>query len=216
LGTGQQVFDAFWKAAFPLKMLKEELQRQWESNGKKYIIGIDGRRVPTRSAHAILNSLFQSGGVICAKRAMLIHDNKLKKAGLSVDFFKDDWQNMSFCQQMIAYHDEAQLEASAKLFKFKSFTYASIGFVSGDEDEQKAADKTLKAQAQAYKDEQAILGEVWSDISHTDKGFYIAHCRAGELAVESVTEAGQFYSTEEVPVDLTAGYIVHKNWAGCH
>lgn len=91
-------------AAFPLDSLKKALTAQWEANGKKYIIGIDGRRVPTRSAHAILNSLFQSGGVICAKRAMVIHDIKLKEAGLSVDFFRDDWKNKEFCQQMIAYH----------------------------------------------------------------------------------------------------------------
>lgn len=104
LEVGQQVYDAFWDAAFPLKMLKEELQRQWEANGKKFIIGIDGRRVPTRSAHAILNSLFQSGGVICAKRAMVIHDTLLKERGLAVDFFLEDWKNKKFCQQMIAYH----------------------------------------------------------------------------------------------------------------
>lgn len=104
LEVGQQVYDAFWLAAFPLASLKKALTAQWEANGKKYIYGIDGRRVPTRSAHAILNSLFQSGGVICAKRAMVLHDIKLKRAGLSVDFFKDDWKTKEFCQQMIAYH----------------------------------------------------------------------------------------------------------------
>lgn len=218
LQTGTQVYEAFWDAAFPLKMLKEQLQKEWEANGKKYIIGIDGRRVPTRSAHAILNSLFQSGGVICAKRAMVIHDVLLKKEGLSVDFFLDDWKNATFCQQMIAYHDEAQLEASASMFKFKAFSYASIGFTAfDDKDALKEADKQLKALCQAHKD--AMLesdGEVWSDISHNDKGFYVAYCKAGVLAVESVSLAGQFYSTNLVPVDLTAGYIVEKSWAGCH
>lgn len=216
--TGQIVFDAFWDAAMPLKLLKEALQEQWEANGKKYIFGIDGRRVPTRSAHAILNSLFQSGGVICAKRAMVIHDRKLKAAGLSVDFFLEDWANKDFCQQLIAYHDEAQLEASAKLFKFKAFSYASIGFTAfDDKDALKAADAQLKDLCQKHKDEMlASAGEVWSDISHNEKGFYVAHCRAGELAVESVSEAGKFYSTELVPIDLTAGYIVNRNWAGCH
>lgn len=104
IDVGQQVFDAFWMAAFPLDMLKKALQAEWERNGKKFIYGIDGRRVPTRSAHAILNSLFQSGGVICAKRAMVIHDRMLKAEGLSVDFWKEDWKNKLFCQQMIAYH----------------------------------------------------------------------------------------------------------------
>lgn len=105
LATGQAVFDAFWEAAAPLNGLKKRLAQYWENQGgKKFILGIDGRKVPTRSAHAILNSLFQSAGVICAKRAMVLHDKKLKAEGLLVDFFKEDWKNKTFCQQLIAYH----------------------------------------------------------------------------------------------------------------
>lgn len=209
LAVGQQVFDAFWIAAFPLAELKDALTRQWEANGKAYIIGIDGRRVPTRSAHAILNSLFQSGGVICAKRAMVIHDVALKAAGLSVDFFVDDWKNKEWCQQMMAYHDEAQLEASKQSFKFKTFD--------------------TKEEAQAFKDEDlAATGKVWSDISTRDEdkggGFYVAYSRAGELAVEAVAAAGEFYrAPDDLVADvaphslgLSAGYIVNSNWAGCH
>ena len=199
LEVGKQVYDAFWDAAFPLKELKEALQREWEANGKKYIIGIDGRRVPTRSAHAILNSLFQSGGVICAKRAMVIHDVLLKKEGLSVDFFLDDWKNATFCQQMIAYHDEAQLEVSASEVSFKRFA--------------------TKEEAQSFKDsELATTGKIWSDISHASKGggVFVAYCKAGVLAVTAVSLAGKFYSTDLVPVDLTAGYILGNSWASCH
>lgn len=105
LQVGEAVFSAFWEAADPLNSLKKRLAHYWENTGgKKFILGIDGRKVPTRSAHAILNSLFQSAGVICAKRAMVIHDRKLKGEGLGVDFFKDDWKNKEFCQQLIAYH----------------------------------------------------------------------------------------------------------------
>lgn len=102
--TGDMIFNAFWEAAAPLKSLKDKLAAYWESTGKKFVLGIDGRKVPTRSAHAILNSLFQSAGVVCAKRAMVIHDRLLKEHGMSVDFFKDDWKNKKFCQQLIAYH----------------------------------------------------------------------------------------------------------------
>lgn len=102
---GKIVFDAFWEAAKPLALLKDRLQEYWEKKTKKkFVLGIDGRKVPTRAAHAILNSLFQSGGVICAKRAMVIHEWKMKQEGLYVDFFKDDWKNSVFCQQLIAYH----------------------------------------------------------------------------------------------------------------
>lgn len=104
LKTGDQIFSAFWEAAAPLNALKLKLAAYWESTGKKFVLGLDGRKVPTRSAHAILNSLFQSAGVVCAKRAMVIHDRLLKENNLSVDFFKDDWKNKTFCQQLIAYH----------------------------------------------------------------------------------------------------------------
>ncbi len=216
LAVGQQVYEAFWMAAFPLDMLKKQLTKEWEANGKKYIIGIDGRRVPTRSAHAILNSLFQSGGVICAKRAMLIHDRKLKAAGLAVDFFKDDWKNMTFCQQMIAYHDEAQLETNEKV-EFKMFPMRLAAHLEGGKKEKEAY---LKDLAQTFKNEQLEAeGKVWSDISHYDKGeggVFVAYSRAGVMAVEAVSESGQFYSTELVPVDLTAGYIIGQTWASCH
>ena len=102
--TGNMIFEAFWEAAAPLKKLKDALNREWEKFDKKRIVGIDGRLVPTRSAHAILNSKFQSAGVICAKRAMVLHDRKLRAAGLLVDFFKEDWTQKNFCQQLIAYH----------------------------------------------------------------------------------------------------------------
>lgn len=193
--TGNMIFEAFWEAAAPLKKLKDALNKEWARFDKKRIIGIDGRLVPTRSAHAILNSKFQSAGVICAKRAMVLHDRKLKAAGLLVDFFKDDWTGRDFCQQLIAYHDEAQLEVNKASVKFRRF-----------------ADKE---QAQAFKDERLTnYGEIWSDIKDSPKGgVYVAYCKAGQLAVESVNQSGKDYG---MVVDLTAGYMVEKSWAGCH
>jgi hypothetical protein len=99
------IFDAFWKQAFPLKQLKETMQEYWETTGqKKFLEGIDGRKLPIRSKGNVINTAFQSAGVICAKRAMVLHEQKLKDAGLYVDFFRDDWRNKDFCQQLIAYH----------------------------------------------------------------------------------------------------------------
>ena len=83
-----------------------QLEQYWVKHGeKKFILGIDGRKVPTRAKHALVNSLFQSAGVICAKRAMILHDRKLKAEGLSVDFWRDDWKSKKFVQQLIAYHN---------------------------------------------------------------------------------------------------------------
>lgn len=104
LDTAQIIFDAFWEFASPLADYKESLTKEWTETGKTYIIGIDGRKIPTRSPHALVNSAFQSTGVICAKKAMVLHDRKLRDAGLLVDFFTDNWDNVSYCQQMIAYH----------------------------------------------------------------------------------------------------------------
>src|SRR5690606_13364532 len=79
------------------------------------------RKIPTRSAHSNINSLFQSAGVICAKRAMVLHYKKLEAEGFPVDFFVDDWRNMEFVQQLIAYHDESQCEVSNTLVQLKGF-----------------------------------------------------------------------------------------------
>lgn len=195
LAVGQVVFDAFWQAALPLKKLKDNLLKYWETTGgKKFVLGIDKRKVPTRSSHAILNSLFQSAGVICAKRAMIIHDRKLKEEGLAVDFFKDDWKKMLFSSQLIAYHDESQLEVSKQLVKWK---------VSNSKEEIE----------QFKKDIEAHSGQRWSDVGHTGDKYYVGYCRAGELAVESVLAAGRYY---KLSVDLTAGYMLGKDWGSCH
>lgn len=105
LDIGTMVFNGFWEAAFPLAKFKDAITTYWETKGeKKFILGLDKRKVPTRSPHALVNSCFQSAGVICAKRAMVIHYDLLKERGYIVDFFKDDWKNMLFVQQLIAYH----------------------------------------------------------------------------------------------------------------
>jgi hypothetical protein len=92
ISKAKKVFNGFWEECKPIALLKDNLTKYWEQRGnKQFILGIDGRKVATRSPHALLNSLFQSGGVICAKRAMVIHDRMLKKEGLSIDFFKETW-----------------------------------------------------------------------------------------------------------------------------
>lgn len=191
LETGNMIFEAFWEAAAPLKQLKDALAKEWADFNKQRIIGIDGRLVPTRAAHAILNSKFQSSGVICAKRAMVIHDRKLKNEGLLVDFFTENLDGRDYCQQLIAYHDESQLEANKQSVKFKMFA--------------------TEEEAQSFKD---ASDKLWSDIKPSPKGgFYVAYCRAGELAVEAVSQSGKDYG---MVIELTAGYIVGRNWAECH
>lgn len=191
LDTGKIIFDAFWEQAAPLKQLKERMQHYWETTGqKKFLLGLDGRKLPIRSKGNVINTAFQSAGVICAKRAMVLHEAKLKAAGMYVDFFRDNWKEKDFCQQLIAYHDEAQLEVRRKMVTWKKF-----------------ADE---AECKAFKSED---GKVWSEPVHNDKGWFRGYCRAGELAVEAVRESGQYYNLN---VELSAGYILGLNWAQCH
>lgn len=189
------VFDTFWNRAYPLKVLKERMVQYWETKGeKKFLLGLDGRKLPVRSKGNVINTRFQSSGVICAKRAMVIHDRKLKAEGMSVDFFKDDWKTREFCQQLIAYHDEAQLEVSSSMVKFKTF----------EEKEDAIAWK---------KRQEDKTGKRLSDVGHINGKWYVGYCRAGELAVEAVKEAGEYY---KLNVELTAGYMLGDSWSTCH
>jgi hypothetical protein len=188
---GTIIFDAFWVQAAPLKELKEMMQKYWETTGqKKFLRGLDGRKLPIRAKGNVINTAFQSAGVICAKRAMVLHEKYLKDEGMWVDFFRDDWKNMDFCQQLIAYHDEAQLEVKRSMVKWKKF-------------ESEEACKSFKSED----------GKVWSDPVHNERGWFRGYCRAGELATVAVREAGKMY---KLNVELSAGYMLGTDWASCH
>ena len=195
LVEGELVFGGFWEAAQPLKLLKDALQKHWEANDKKYLITIDGRKVPTRAAHAILNSLFQSAGVICAKRSMVRWETLMQKEGLLVDFWKDDWKASSFAMQMIAYHDEAQIEVTKDLVKFKRFA--------------------TKEECQQFRKEQrTATGMIWSEEHESPKGgWFVAYSKPGELVVKAVEETTQYY---KLKVPLSADYVVGTGWDNCH
>lgn len=219
LAVGQQVFDAFWMAADPLAKLKEALKKEWEKKfQKKRIIGIDGRLVPTRSAHAILNSLFQGGGVVCAKKVMVYHDRLCAEEGMTVDFFTQSLDEVeNWWQQMIAMHDEAQGEVNKKSVKFKVFTKEALGWQK-IEHEDKDTRKKLQAAEDARcekvaADFKATQEGVWSDVQHTDKGWFVAYCRQGELISKAVQKVNEDYNLN-VPLD--AGYVLGKSWKDCH
>ena len=191
--TGQLVYDAFWEAAKPLALLKERLHDFWVKTGKKYILGI-----------------------ICAKRAMVIYDDLIEEEGLAVDFFVDDWKNKSFVQQMIAYHDEAQLEVTRDLVHFKWFSKESLGWTQVDDpEEQKKIDKECLDKVNAWKEEEEKrTGKIWANVHESPKGgWFTAYSRAGELASIAVNKAGEYYNLN---VPLTAGYDVGSSWSTCH
>ncbi|MNR87563.1 DNA polymerase I [compost metagenome] len=219
LEVGQIVFDAFWEAAAPLAKLKDALKREWEKKfQKKRIIGIDGRLIPTRHAHAILNSLFQGGGVVCAKKVMVYHDRLAAAEGMIVDFFKQSLDEVdNWWQQMIAMHDEAQGEVNKEAVTFKVFTKEALGWQKIEHEDRKIR-KDLQAAEDARcekvaADWKATQKGVWSDVQHTDKGWFVAYCRQGELISQAVQKVNDDFNLN-VPLD--AGYVLGRSWKDCH
>ena len=112
--VGQRVIDAFWETNWSLKALKDNLEKYWEQTGRKYILGLDGRKIYTRSKHALLNCLFQSAGAIIMDTAGAFMHEWLMSKGLI--------QNDSV-QRVLYMHDEYQYLVSKGLleeYKFSS------------------------------------------------------------------------------------------------
>lgn len=75
---GKEVSENFWKANAATKALKDNLEKYWETKGrKKYLPAIDGRMLITRKKSALLNTIFQSCGGICMDYAGLFLDKWL-------------------------------------------------------------------------------------------------------------------------------------------
>jgi hypothetical protein len=85
--------------------------------------------------------------------------------------------------------DEAQIEVHKSLIKWKMFA--------------------TEAEAKQFKAE----NPGWSEIGHSDKGYYVGWCQAGELIQKAVKETSRYY---KLNVDLAADYILGRNWAECH
>jgi DNA polymerase I-like protein with 3'-5' exonuclease and polymerase domains len=66
----------FWAKA----QLKADIEE--EARLKKHIIGLDGRKLYIRKPHAALNTLLQSAGAVVMKKALIVLDRDLQRAGL--------------------------------------------------------------------------------------------------------------------------------------
>ena len=80
--VGQKVIDAFWDTNYGLKGCREYLEKFWESTGKRYIKGFDGRKIWTRSKHSLLNCYLQSGGAIGMDLAGILWHKYCNEEGL--------------------------------------------------------------------------------------------------------------------------------------
>lgn len=189
LTHAKEVFESFWESAYPLRDLKEAVERYWEGRGRKrFIKGIDGRKLYARSKHSLVNLLFQSCGVIIMKQAAVMLDRWLQEKGLLFNPFKDS----SFkgkAAEMIHYHDEYQLQVCESLVKVRTF-----------EDEDAAKNFEIK-------------GKRMADVTHKDDLFLAGYSEVGELMSLAIAKAAEHYQMR-IPFD--GDYQIGRNWKECH
>lgn len=228
----QKVIDAFWDTNYGLKGCKEYLEKFWESTGKRYILGIDNRKIWTRSKHSLLNAYLQSMGAIGMDLAgILWHERALGEGLLDKGVART-----------IYYHDEYQLECPDELVRWKRFEtgFTDANFVSKvlkDVDKSKKAKakgkpyKTAKEMIEEYNismDQLKNIIKAESDAENLDGGKFLlsgntrvladgsvgrCYCRAGELMVKCIEDA---YKELNFKVPITGEYLVGTDWASCH
>lgn len=184
---GKRLFNEYWEAVPALKELKQRVEKFWESNGKTFIPGLDGRRLSTRSKHSLINVLFQSGGALAAKWTTVHLARRLEELGLLGNPFEHTKEDVKVWM-MIEMHDENQFAVHPSLLEIKTFQ---------SEDEAKAA-----------------LCEGSSAIGHGKKGPYVGF---KTQPVECISEAIKDACKElKLRVELGFEWIPGLTWGQCH
>ena len=89
---GQRVRQHFFDNKPTFKSLRDRVQKASE---KKWLKGLDGRRLLIRTQHTALNTLLQGGGAIVMKRALIMLQSLIKLNTLDARFvanIHDEWQ----------------------------------------------------------------------------------------------------------------------------
>lgn len=86
--------------------LLDSLSEEWNANNKEYIRGVDGRRIPVKSEHTLLNRRLQSDGAVVMKEAIRIHHNKCEEE------FGPHGGIWAYCANI---HDEFQVECDPSI-----------------------------------------------------------------------------------------------------
>lgn len=228
---GQAVIDAFWDSNRGLKAVKEYLEAYWENTGKKYIRGIDGRKIYTRSKSSLVNALFQSCGSIIMFLSGLFMYDALKKEGL-ID---------KGVVRLAFVHDEYQYEVPNELIETYEFEsgFSDTGMVKkvvkvyDKELENHTKKKPFKSRKQiaeefgisfdqlVYLIEQRDVcesferedGKLLSNSTVIDGNFVRYYSRVGELGDWSLTQAGKYF---KLPLPFEAAYDIGNNLAETH
>ena len=184
----KNLLDDFWNGNPALNALKKNLEKYWETTDKKFVLGIDRRKIRTRSKHSLLNALFQSGGVIFAKYVSVYLMQKMEEEGLCIDPFvgKPD-----ICS-MIEYHDEQDMYANPALFKFQTF------------DTEKAAEEFSKK----------WTGRQLSAVSKGKDKYFVALPNPVSIGIEDSIEIVK--NRLNISVEMGFEYMLGNNWYECH
>ena len=184
---GKQLFNEYWEAVPALKELKANLETYWKSTGNKYIMGLDGRRLVTRSKHSLINVLFQSGGAVVAKWSTVRIAQRMEEMGMLGNPFEYTEKDLKVWM-MTAVHDEVQYAVHPKLMKIKNFS---------SDNEAKAG-----------------MEDGCSAIGHGSKGSYLGYKTPVIDCIDlGIKEACKELETR---TQMGFEWIPGANWAQCH
>lgn len=108
---GIEIHEAFWESAKPLALLRENLEKFWEYEGhQKWIRGIMGAKLWTRSKHALLNTLIQHAGSVCMDTSQAFMDKYLGPLDVTTYRFKGHT-----VKRVAEMHDEAVWEVDEEI-----------------------------------------------------------------------------------------------------
>lgn len=207
--TGQMVIDAFWDNNPGLKGRKEWLERFYEATGRRFIPGLDGRKIWCRSSHSLLNAFQQNGGAALFDLVgILLHWQLVKKG----------WYDQGV-RRTIYYHDEYQLQVPnhfRKTWYFDTLQEADA-FMDACKAKKMVMDghkykKPLKDEdGNEMKDQNGDT--IYKGVFNEEGKIMIRYCPVGEMVVHCVEKAAQMMKS---PVHITGEYLTGQNWSDCH
>ncbi len=184
---GNEIIESFWETNPGLKKVKEALEQYWKLTGNKYIFGLDGRKVFTRSRHSLMNTLFQHAGALILDFAQCYVYDKIKQYQLDV-------------QRWGEFHDEAQ--AYEHKNEIEIFTF--------NKKPEQERDGRLYSKAKILRGD-LILHDKTEELS-TDRWIQY-YAPFGHYLDEGFKVASKYFKTN---VEFRSEYIVGKNWSQCH
>lgn len=192
--TGQKVIDALWDSNPGLKGCKEHLEKFWEQTGKRFIYGMDGRKIYTRSKHSLLNAHFQNGGAALFDLVGILFHWQIKSKG---------WYDQGV-RRTIYYHDEIQCQVPESFKDVKVFSSVAAA--------QAYCELAVKKSKYVFDGHYFKEGKVVAEPDENGN-VTIIRCPVGELLVRCVEKAAKLMA---LPVFITGEYLCGYSWADSH